>query len=60
MNMESVDGLHFIQASKFAKRFKLSNLRMVNGYWVADDGDCEAYRISRENYYGAEEEGDLE
>lgn len=54
----SEDNLSFIQAAKFAKRFKMSDLRLENGIWVADD--CgEAYLITAANYYGAREAGDL-
>ena len=56
----SKDGINFLQAMKFFRTFKMTNLRMVNGYWFATDDDVnDAYAISSDNYYGALYEGDL-
>lgn len=54
----SVDGLDAEKAKRFAKRFKMKNLRLEGDYWIADDGG-EPYTISASNYYGALSCGDL-
>ena len=54
----SVDGLSYIQAKRFANRFKLENLRIEGGSWVADDGG-EPYSIDASTFRAAKESGEL-
>jgi predicted exporter len=54
----SVDGLNAGQVNKFVARFKLQNLRLEDGYWVADDGDY-AYTVTAQKYWAALDQGDL-
>ena len=54
----SVDGLNAGQVNKFVAQNKLQNLRLEDGYWVANDGD-HAYTITAEKYWAALNEGDL-
>ena len=59
----SIDGLNAGQINKFVSRFKMENLRMVDGYWVADDvyddGEIDTHIITAKKYWTACHEGDL-
>jgi hypothetical protein len=55
----SKDGIDKIQAHRFARHFKLTNVRLEDGFWFADDGDCGPYKISADNYWGAKYDGDF-
>lgn len=68
METISVDGISITQANRLATMANLKNLRMENGYWVADDSwvdddtskvETWAYTISADNYWGARYDGDL-
>jgi ribosomal protein L15E len=54
----SDDGLNAGQVNKFVARFKMGNLRLENGYWVANDGDY-PYIITAQKYWAALDQGDL-
>lgn len=55
----SNDGITYTQANEFATKFNMLDLRLYDGYWYADDDDY-AYPISKDNYWGAKNSGDLD
>lgn len=60
--MKSKDGLTKTQANKFVKMAcSLSNLRLENGIWVADNDDNpgQPYQITLETFQSAVREGDI-
>lgn len=54
----SKDGLNAGQVNKFCQKLGLTNPRLEDGIWVADDGD-QPYRITVDTYWAAWHEGDL-
>jgi hypothetical protein len=54
----SIDGLNAGQVNKFVEKLGLKNLRLENGYWVAEDGDS-LYIITAQKYWAALDQGDL-
>lgn len=54
----SIDGLNAGQANKFCEKLGLINLRLEDGYWIAEDAGY-SYKITAETYWAAWHEGDL-
>ena len=54
----SIDQLNAGQVNKFVACFKMKNLRLEGGYWVADDGSS-PYTITAQKYWAALDQGDL-